>query len=94
MDQVCRDFEGDDGSAASRESIAVTVAKSTSVNYRYSTTVIGTVLAPRSIMLSNEVPGTVSHLGFKSGDEVAENQKLVELDASVERARLKSAAAR
>ena len=74
--------------------IAVTVADSTSVDYRYSTTVIGTVLAPRSIILSNEIPGTVSKLGFKSGDEVAENQKLVELDASVERARLKSAAAR
>lgn len=74
--------------------IAVTVAESTSVDYRYSTTVIGTVIAPRSIILSNEVPGTVSHLGFKSGDEVSENQKLVELDASVERARLKSAAAR
>lgn len=74
--------------------IAVTVAESTSVDYRYSTTVIGTILAPQSIMLSNEVPGTVSHLGFKSGDMVAKNQKLVELDASVERARLKSAQAR
>ncbi len=74
--------------------IAVTIANTTSVDYRYNTTVIGTVLAPRSIILSNEIPGTVSQLGFKSGDEVAENQKLVELDASVERARLKSAAAR
>lgn len=74
--------------------IAVTIAESTSVDYRYSTTVIGTVLAPRSIILSNEIPGTVSKLGFKSGDEVAENQKLVELDASVELARLKSATAR
>lgn len=74
--------------------IAVTVTASSSVDYRYSTTVIGTVLAPRSIILSNEIPGTVSHLGFKSGDEVSEKQKLVELDASVERARLKSAAAR
>jgi len=74
--------------------IAVTIENSTSVDYRYSTTVIGTVLAPRSIILSNEIPGTVSQLGFKSGDEVIENQKLVELDASVERARLKSAAAR
>ena len=74
--------------------IAVNFADSTSVDYRYSTTVIGTVLAPQSITLSNEVPGTVIDLGFKSGDTVAENQKLVELDASVERARLKSAAAR
>ncbi|MDX1930835.1 MAG: efflux RND transporter periplasmic adaptor subunit [Pirellulaceae bacterium] len=74
--------------------IAVTLAEATSIDYRYNTTVIGTVLAPQSIMLSNEIPGTVSKLGFKSGDEVAENQKLVELDASVELARLKSATAR
>jgi membrane fusion protein, multidrug efflux system len=74
--------------------IAVTVADSTSVDYRYSTTVIGTVLAPQSIVLSNEIPGTVSKLSFQSGDEVTLNQKLVELDASVERARLKSAEAR
>jgi membrane fusion protein (multidrug efflux system) len=56
--------------------------------------VIGTVLAPQSIVLSNEIPGTVSKLSFQSGDEVTLNQKLVELDASVERARLKSAEAR
>ncbi len=74
--------------------IAVTIANSTNVVFRNSTTVIGTVLAPRSIILSNEIAGTVSYLGFKSGDEVVENQKLVELDASVERAQLKSAEAR
>ena len=73
--------------------IAVSIEKSTAVDYRYSTTVIGTVLAPRSIMLSNEVAGTVTHI-VKSGEDVAEHQKLVELDASVEGARLISAKAR
>ncbi len=73
--------------------IAVSVESSTSVDYRYSTTVIGTVLAPRSIILSNEIAGTVTYI-VKSGEQVAENQKLVELDASVERARLISAKAR
>ena len=73
--------------------IAVSIEKSTSVDYRYSTTVIGTVLAPRSIMLSNEIAGTVTHI-VKSGEDVAEHQKLVELDASVEGARLISAKAR
>ena len=74
--------------------IAVTLDKSTNVEYQYNTTVIGTVLAPQSIMLSNEIAGTVVWLGFQSGDEVTAKQKLVELDSSVERAQVKSAMAR
>lgn len=74
--------------------IAVTLADSTNIEYRYNTTVIGTVLAPQSIMLSNEIAGTVAAINFKSGDTVQANQKLVELDTSVERAQLKSATAK
>jgi len=58
------------------------------------TTVIGTVLALQSIMLSNEIAGTVARINFESGETVGENKKLVELDTSVERAQLKSATAK
>ena len=74
--------------------ISINTALSTNVEYQHNTTVIGTVLAPQSIMLSNEIAGTVISMGFKSGDEVSANQKLVELDSSVERAQVKSAMAR
>ncbi len=74
--------------------IAVTFAEASKVEYQYNTTVIGTVIAPQSIMLSNEIAGTVVALDFESGKEVEANQKLVELDSSVERAQLKSAVAR
>ncbi len=74
--------------------IGVTFADASNVEYQYNTTVIGTVIAPQSIMLSNEIAGTVIALNFDSGQEVDANQKLVELDSSVERAQLKSAVAR
>jgi membrane fusion protein, multidrug efflux system len=74
--------------------VAVTVRPVSAVSYRRQTTMIGTVLAPQSIMLSNEVAGTVSKVGFESGDTVAKDQILIELDASVEKAELLSAQAR
>ncbi len=80
--------------APPEQAIAVTFADSTNVDYQYKTTVIGTVLAPQSIMLSNEIAGTVAKINFESGDTVNKDQKLVELDTSVERAQLKSATAK
>ena len=55
---------------------------------------IGTVLSPRSIMLSNEIAGTVATIGFQPGQVVEMGQVLVEFDTSVESAQLKSAEAR
>lgn len=74
--------------------VAVKIRPVSSVSYRQQTTIIGTVLAPQSIMLSNEVAGTVSRVGFQSGDVVAQDQVLIELDASVEKAELFAAQAR
>ena len=74
--------------------VAVTIQPVSSVSYRRQTTMIGTVLAPQSIMLSNEVAGTVSKVGFESGDIVAKDQLLIELDSSVEKAELLAAQAR
>jgi len=64
------------------------------ITFRQSTTMIGTVLAPRSILLSNEIAGTVSAVHFEPGQIVEQDQILVELDTSVERAQLDAAKAR
>lgn len=74
--------------------ISVVVAIAGETEFQLSTSVIGTVLAPRSITLSNEVAGTVSSMAFDPGQIVEEGQLLVELDSSVERAQLDSAVAR
>lgn len=74
--------------------VAVATKLSTAIQYRNSTTVIGTVLAPQSIILSNEIAGTVIAIKLVSGGVVEKDQVLVELDTSVERAQLKSASAR
>lgn len=74
--------------------VAVVIQPVSGITYRQQTTIIGTVLAPQSIMLSNEVAGTVARVGFKSGDQVAEGQVLIELDTSVEKAELLGAQAR
>lgn len=64
------------------------------ISFRPSTTMIGTVLSPRSIVLSNEIAGTVTAIHFEPGQIVEKGQVLVELDTSVERAQLEAAAAR
>ncbi len=55
---------------------------------------VGTVAAVRGVAVSNESPGVVTAIHFESGQLVRAGQVLVELDTSVERAQLASAAAR
>jgi len=55
---------------------------------------VGSVSSLKSVSISNEVPGIVSHIRFESGAMAREGQVLVELDADVERAQLASAQAR
>ncbi len=74
--------------------LAVRASRVSQVTFRQQTTVIGTVLAKRSIMISNEVAGTVRKVGFDSGDLVEEGQVLIQLDTSVEQAELQAAEAR
>lgn len=64
------------------------------VVYRNQTTAVGTVLAPRSITLSNELPGTVDQVKFQPGATVEPEQVLLTLDTSVEQAQLQAAEAR
>ena len=63
------------------------------IELRAASTVIGTVVAPRSIQLKTETVGTVQAIHFQSGDIVSPGQVLVELDTSVEQATLASAKA-
>jgi membrane fusion protein (multidrug efflux system) len=62
-------------------------------NIRSSTTVVGTVVAPRMLQLMTETVGTVEAIHFRSGDVVKPGQVLLELDTSVEKAMLASAKA-
>lgn len=51
---------------------------------------IGSVVSGKGVAVSNDAPGVVSKLRFESGDRVRRGQVLVELDAKVEQAQLKS----
>lgn len=54
---------------------------------------VGSLVANQAIVVSSEVPGTVSKVRFKSGDTVRRGQTLVELDTSLEVAQLAAAQA-
>src|SRR6267142_7019738 len=68
---------------------AVTAAIAKEREYRRTTTSIGTVRALRSVMLRNEIPGTVKQVMLEPGKIVEEGNVLVALDVSVEEAELK-----
>jgi membrane fusion protein, multidrug efflux system len=72
---------------------AVTIAPAKSIAFRASVTAIGTIRAPRSITLSNEVAGTVTSIKVESGEIVTAGHVLVLLDHAVEDAMLASAKA-
>lgn len=74
--------------------IAVVVSPVEMLDFRASSTMIGTIMAPRSISMSNEVAGTVREVAFVPGGVVEADQVLVRLDSSVEEARLEAAKAR
>ncbi len=68
------------------EAVSATVARPGL--YQPTTSVIGTVLATRSVTLRNELPGTVHHVALEPGRIVEPGEILVALDVSVERAEL------
>jgi len=72
-------------------SVVLTTAQS--FTFRPTSTAIGTVVASRSIVLRNEISGTVSHVQLSPGAVVDAGTVLVELDSSVEAAQLESAVA-
>jgi membrane fusion protein, multidrug efflux system len=70
------------------ESITVAVARE--MDHRQTTTSIGTVLALRSVMLKNELAGTVREVRLTPWQIVEAGTLLVALDVSVELAELKA----
>lgn len=67
-----------------------TAAVATSRDYRPTITSVGTVLATRSITLSNEIAGTVRQVSLTPGQIVEPGALLVALDVSVEQAELEA----
>jgi membrane fusion protein (multidrug efflux system) len=67
---------------------SVSVATAESREHRAGVTSIGTVLATRSVVLRNELAGTVSEVALAPGRIVAAGTVLVALDVSVEQAEL------
>ncbi|MEO6527331.1 MAG: efflux RND transporter periplasmic adaptor subunit [Gemmatimonadaceae bacterium] len=68
----------------------VAAAVATPRTHRETATSIGTVIAPRSISLRNEVPGTVRQVALRPGQVVEAGSILVALDVSVEAAELRA----
>lgn len=71
----------------------VKVVKATLASYQPEAQLVGTVFPYRTVMLSNEVSGTINEVGFESGAVIEEGQVLLKLDASTEEADLKAAKA-
>ncbi len=69
---------------------SVMVATARAIEHQPTTTSIGTVLALRSVMLKNELAGTVREVRLTPGQIVETGTLLVALDVSVEEAELKA----
>lgn len=72
-------------------SVSISVAQPTV--FRQSTVVVGTVLAPKSIVLQTELTGLVTEVLVQPGDTVEKGELLVQLDDRSEQALLESAQA-
>ena len=73
------------------ETVELAIARSTT--WQDQSSVIGEVVAVKSLELSNEIAGRVSFVGFQPGAKVVAGQLLVRLDIREEQARRSAAAA-
>ena len=76
------------------QSETVEAAQAVPTKYAPRITVTGEVLAPKRLDLRNELPGEIAQVNFESGEKVAVNQLLLQLDVSIEKANLSAAMAR
>jgi len=76
------------GNAPPEMAEVIAVEPAQARDYQPTTTSIGTVVATRSIVLRNELAGTVRVAALKSGAVVATGAVLVQLDTAVEEAEL------
>ncbi len=85
-----------DGVAAApafEPAFAVEILEAREIQWQPRADLVGTVIALRSVVLSNEVEGVVTQVNFETGGIVEEGQTVLEMDASVERADLAAAEA-
>ncbi len=75
-------------------SAVVAAAPARSGSYARTTTAIGTVRAVRSVVLRNELPGSVREVNLPSGQIVEQGALLLALDTAVEEAEVAAAQAR
>lgn len=73
--------------------VAVTLFEPQKTEFRRETVVVGSVLAPQSVRLRNELTGVVTEVAMEPGGIVRAGQLLVQLDDRTERAQLKAATA-
>jgi membrane fusion protein, multidrug efflux system len=73
------------------ETVEIALAQTQAMGERV--TVLGSVVAPQSIELRNELEGRITQVGFVSGSRVTRGQILLQLDASEEQAQLAAAQA-
>ncbi|HBE67417.1 MAG TPA: efflux transporter periplasmic adaptor subunit [Planctomycetaceae bacterium] len=73
--------------------VAVSLFEAVSTTVRRKTTVVGTVLAPRTVTLRNEESGTVTEVLMQPGGRVKSGETLVIMDTRVEQAQLDAALA-
>ena len=66
----------------------VSTIQATSETWQAKIEAVGSLIATNGADIAPEVPGLVSRIRFKSGEEVKEGTLLVELDADVDRAQL------
>ncbi|MCE7896301.1 MAG: efflux RND transporter periplasmic adaptor subunit, partial [Gammaproteobacteria bacterium PRO8] len=81
------------GAAFANPAEAVSVAVAHPIRWQLGASAPGTVVAREFVILSNELPGTVARVAFRSGEVVEAGQVLLELDTRSERAELRSAEA-
>lgn len=67
---------------------AIEIVKAETVPWQPTATLVGTVVAKRSVTLANEFAGTVTEVNFESGDIVEPGKVLVQQDISTENADL------
>ncbi len=72
---------------------SVEVVKVREITWQPTSSLVGTVLALRSVTVSNELPGVISRINFESGSIIEEGAELLALDDAEDQADLVAAQA-
>ena len=74
--------------------ISVTVAKAEAAMWKSRVAAIGSLVAFQGVNVTTEVSGVITSINFDSGNRIAQNKLLLELDNRTEMANLEAARAR